>query len=80
MLTTVRKPRRLPVVLSPEKVAHLLEAAPSPKYRPALSKSYGAGLRATEVVALKRVRQSAGNGPWPQFCAGSNACSFRHSE
>ena len=68
------------MVLSPEKVARLLDAAPGLKYRGAHSLSHGAGLRATEVVSLRRVRQSAGNGPWPQFCAGSNACSFRHSE
>jgi site-specific recombinase XerD len=76
----VREPRRLPVVLSPEEVALLLDAAPGLKYRAPLSLSYGAGLRASEVVSLKHVGQSAGNGPWPQFCAGSNARSFRHSE
>ena len=49
----VREPRRLPVVLSPAEVARLLEAAPSLKYRAALSVAYGAGLRASEVVSLK---------------------------
>jgi integrase/recombinase XerD len=49
----VREPRRLPVVLSPEEVARLLEAAPGLKYRAALSVAYGAGLRASEVVSLK---------------------------
>ena len=52
-LTTVRAPRRLPVVLSPEEVTRLLDAAPGLKYRAALSLSYGAGLRASEVVSLK---------------------------
>ena len=52
-LTFVREPRRIPVVLSPEEVARLLEAAPGPKYKAALSAAYGAGLRASEVVALK---------------------------
>jgi integrase/recombinase XerD len=52
-LTTVREPRRLPVVLSPEEVTRLLDAAPGLKYRAALSLSYGAGLRASEVVSLK---------------------------
>jgi integrase len=42
-LTTVRELRRLPVVLSPEEVARLLDAAPSLKYRAALSVAYGAG-------------------------------------
>ncbi len=34
-MTTVREPRRLPVILSPEEVARLLDAAPSLKYRAA---------------------------------------------
>ena len=49
----VREPRRLPVVLSPEEVVRLLEAAPGLKYRAALSVAYGAGLRANEVISLK---------------------------
>jgi integrase/recombinase XerD len=49
----VHEPRKLPVVLSPEEVARLLEAAPTLKYRAALSVAYGAGLRVSEVVALK---------------------------
>jgi integrase len=50
-----RQPRKLPVVLSVEDVSDLLEAAPGPglKYRAALSISYGAGLRASEVCGLK---------------------------
>jgi len=52
-MTTVREPRRLPVVLSPEEVARLLDAASGLKYRAALSVAYGAGLRASEVVSLK---------------------------
>jgi site-specific recombinase XerD len=52
-MTTVREPHKLPVVLSPEEVARLLDAAPRLKYRAALSVSYGAGLRASEVVSLK---------------------------
>jgi site-specific recombinase XerD len=52
-LTFVREPRKIPVVLSPEEVARLLEAAPGPKYKAALSAAYGAGLRVSEVVALK---------------------------
>lgn len=51
----VREPRKLPVVLSPEEVARLLDCAPGPglKYKAALSVAYGAGLRASEVVSLK---------------------------
>ena len=52
-LTTVREPRKLPVVLSPEEVARLLDAAPGLKYKAAFSVAYGAGLRASEVVSLK---------------------------
>src|SRR6266446_5096781 len=36
-LTFVREPRKIPVILSPEEVARLLEAAPGPKYKAALS-------------------------------------------
>jgi site-specific recombinase XerD len=49
----VHEPRKAPVVLSPEEVARLLEAAPGIKYKAALSIAYGAGLRVSEVVALK---------------------------
>jgi site-specific recombinase XerD len=49
----VQEPRKLPVVLSPEEVARFLDAAPGLKYKAALSVAYGAGLRVSEVVALK---------------------------
>jgi integrase/recombinase XerD len=52
-LTFVAQPRKLPVVLSPEEVTRFLEAAPGPKYKAALSAAYAAGLRVSEVVALK---------------------------
>jgi integrase/recombinase XerD len=42
-LTFVREPRRVPIVLSPEEVVRLLEAATGPKYKAALSAAYGAG-------------------------------------
>ena len=51
--TFVHEPRKLPVVLSAEEVARLLNAAPGLKYKAALSVAYGAGLRAAEVVSLK---------------------------
>jgi len=47
-----QRPKRLPEVLSPEEVAAILEAAPSPKYRAAFMLCYGAGLRTDEVVQL----------------------------
>ena len=52
-MTTVRLPQRLPVILSPEEVARLLDHAPGLKARAALSLAYGTGLRASEVVSLK---------------------------
>ncbi len=57
-MTGVREPRKLPVVLRPEEIARLLDAAQSSspgtlKYKAALSVAYGTGLRASEVVSLK---------------------------
>ena len=52
-MSPVREPRTLPVVLSREEVVRLIEAAGKPKYQAALSVAYGAGLRASEVVAIK---------------------------
>jgi len=54
-LARAHYPRKLPRVLTPEKVARLLEAAPGPglKYKAALSVAYGAGLRGGEVVRLR---------------------------
>ena len=49
----IHHPRKLPIVLSPQEVARLLDAAPGLKYKAALSVAYGAGLRAAEVVSLK---------------------------
>jgi site-specific recombinase XerD len=49
----VRVPRNPPVVLSPEEVARLIEAAGNLKHQTALAVAYGAGLRVSEVVALK---------------------------
>src|SRR5206468_11419034 len=52
-LTFVREPRKLPAVLSPEEGARLLDAAPGPQYKAALSAAYAPGLRVSEVVAMK---------------------------
>jgi integrase/recombinase XerD len=52
-MSTVREPRKLPVILSPEEVTRVLEAAPNLKARAALSVAYATGLRPAEVVALK---------------------------
>ncbi len=45
--------RKLPVVLSQDEVARLLGATTCLKHQAALSVAYGAGLRASEVAALK---------------------------
>src|SRR5207245_8648484 len=54
-LTVVPQPRRIPAVLSVEEVTLLLRAATAPKYKAAFATAYGAGLRVSEVVALKVV-------------------------
>ena len=52
-LSVVPRARKLPVVLSEEEVARLLDAAPGIKYKAALSVAYGAGLRVSEVRHLR---------------------------
>ena len=52
-MSTVHEPRNLPMILSPDEVRRVLEAATSLKYKTALSTAYGAGLRASEVTHLK---------------------------
>lgn len=52
-LVRARVPQTLPVVLSPEEVALFFDYVPSLRYRAALMTAYGAGLRVSEVVALK---------------------------
>ena len=53
LLTFVAEPRKIPVVLTPAEVVRFLEAAPGPKYKAAFGAAYGAGLRVSEVAALK---------------------------
>ena len=53
-ISSVPIPRKLPVILNQKEVTRLIEAtANSPKYQAALSVAYGAGLRISEIVALK---------------------------
>ena len=52
-LIRVAHPRNLPVVLSRDEVARLLNATTSLKHQAALSVAYGAGLRVAEVAVLK---------------------------
>jgi len=52
-MQTVHVPRKIPVVLSRDEVARLIGAAGNLKNQTALSVAYGAGLRVSEVAALK---------------------------
>jgi site-specific recombinase XerD len=65
-------PKKLPVVLSPAEVVQLLQAVGNVKHRAMLMTAYGAGLRISEVAALRvsdidsqrmliRVRQAKGH-------------------
>jgi integrase/recombinase XerD len=47
-----RRPKTLPVILSPVEVATFLEAVPSRRDRVALTTAYATGMRASEVVGL----------------------------
>jgi integrase/recombinase XerD len=75
----VREPRPLPVLLSPQEVARLLDAAPGLKYKAALSIAYGAGLRASEVATapLAIPFGAARNAPSQATILPSNSTSFR---
>lgn len=48
-----REPRKLPMVLSADEIVRFLEAVSGLKARVALTTAYAAGLRVSEVVALK---------------------------
>jgi integrase/recombinase XerD len=53
MIAYGKKPRKLPSVLSQDEVVRLIEAVGNPVRRLALLTAYAAGLRISEVVALK---------------------------
>ncbi|MBE7559490.1 site-specific integrase [bacterium] len=48
-----RRPKKLPIVLSREEMARLIDTVRNLKYRTALMTMYAAGLRVSEVVRLK---------------------------
>ena len=48
-----KRPKKLPVVLSPEEVTRLIEATPNPMHRTLLMVLYGTGVRRTEASLLK---------------------------
>ena len=52
-ISFAREPRKLPTVLSADEVVRFLEAVSSLKARVALTTAYAAGLRVSEVAALK---------------------------
>jgi integrase/recombinase XerD len=52
-MSHVRVARTLPSILSREEASRLIESARTLKHRTALSVAYGAGLRVSEVIALK---------------------------
>src|SRR6202008_4533331 len=89
-LTVVPYPRRIPTVLSVEEVTLLLQAASAPKYKAACATAYGAGLRVSEVVALKvgdvdsermllRVERGKGGKSLPSRKRGTATRCCRHS-
>ncbi len=52
-LGLAKRPKKLPVVLSPEEVTQLIEAAPNLRHRTILLLLYATGLRRTEASRLK---------------------------
>ena len=52
-IVRAKEPKKLPVVLSGEEIVRFLEAVPGLRSRAALTTAYGAGLRVSEVAALK---------------------------
>lgn len=52
-IRSAKKPKSLPVVLSRSEIEKILQSLTNTKHRLILSLSYGAGLRVSEVVALK---------------------------
>jgi len=53
VLPTPKKPRTLPVVLSPEEVLQFLSCVRQPNYRAVLTTCYAAGLRIAEAIQVK---------------------------
>ena len=52
-IVSAKEPKKLPVVLSAEEITRFLQAVPGLRSRAALTTAYGAGLRVSEVAALK---------------------------
>lgn len=71
-IPAVRRPARLPVVLSRDEIERLIAQPKNPKHRLLLAVAYGSGLRVSEVIRLRvkdvdcggrmlAIRQSKGN-------------------
>jgi integrase/recombinase XerD len=52
-IARAKEPKKLPIVLSADEVARFLQAVPGLRSRAALTTAYGAGLRVSEVAALR---------------------------
>jgi integrase/recombinase XerD len=52
-IVSAKEPKKLPTVLSAEEITRFLQAVPGLRNRAALTAAYGAGLRVSEVAALK---------------------------
>jgi site-specific recombinase XerD len=52
-IVSAKEPKKLPVVLSAEEITRFLQAVSGLRSRAALTTAYGAGLRVSEVAALK---------------------------
>ncbi|MCF7917870.1 tyrosine-type recombinase/integrase [Candidatus Gracilibacteria bacterium] len=52
-IQSAKKPKSLPVVLSRSEIEKILQIPPNTKHKLLLSLAYGAGLRVSEVIALK---------------------------
>jgi site-specific recombinase XerD len=53
LIPTPKKDHRLPVILSPQEVLQLLQAAPSFAHHVIFSTMYGTGMRVSEAVHLR---------------------------
>ena len=51
-MSSVRVPRKLPVVLNAEEISKILDAVSNPKYKAALALAYATGLRSSEITHL----------------------------
>jgi hypothetical protein len=62
-LAPMQRPRKMPAILSQDEVAGLIEAAPSLKYRAALSVAYGAGLGCGDTLSGPRPASPRASAP-----------------